>query len=214
MPVTLPAWPDPSTSEGAAFFAAARKFHALYRAAGNDRPFAFGMMTMAEAEASFDPNALGDFVDADGKRLAWSSHPVGTPTSFGAHQRKRDRVAAIRDGRKDSAGHVIVPGLGFDIAALALARANTIENEVRSVLWELAAFPRGYGADAIRSAKTAYGVAYNATVNFERAGTIKSGAAEKRASMAETWVALAGGVWPISRGPKPAGWESLTKGWD
>ena len=211
MPIQIPAWPDPATDEGAAFFAAARKFHSLYRAAGNDRPFAFGLMTMAEAESSFDPNALGDW-EINGVRTGWKAHradypPGAAPISFGAHQRKADRCNAIRDGRKG------VPGLGFDIAALALAGQNTIENEVRSVLWELAAFPMGYGSAAIRGAKTAYGVAYNATVMFEKAGTVADGAAEKRGAMAETWVMLASGIWPTSRGPRPAGWEALTQGW-
>ena len=32
-------------------------------------PFAFGVATMAEAESSFDPDALGDYVDAAGKRV-------------------------------------------------------------------------------------------------------------------------------------------------
>ncbi len=207
MSVTLPAWPSPAIASGAAFFAAARKFHALYRGAGFDNPFAFGMLTMAEAESSFDPNALGDFVDAEGRKLNWSAHPIGTPTSFGAHQRKSDRCAAIRDG---AAGK---PGLGFDIASLALAKMNTIENEVRACLWELTTFPKGYGGPAIEAAKTAYGAAYQATVTFEKAGTVASGAAEKRGQMAETWVALASGIWPRTRGHAPAGWEALTIGW-
>lgn len=208
MPISIPAWPDPATAEGAAFFAAARKAYALYRGAGFARPFAFGMMTMMEAESSFDPNALGDYVDAAGAKLPWSAHPTGTPTSFGAHQRKRDRCVAIRDG---GAGR---PGLGFDIEALAIAGRNTLENEVRAALWELATFPKGYGGEAIRGAKTAYGVAYQATVTFEKAGTVADGAATKRAIMAETWVSLAGGVWPRTRGPQPAGWEALTAGWE
>ena len=206
MPVTIPAWPDPSTKSGAAFFAAARKVYALYRGAGFERPFAFGMLTMAEAESSFDPNALGDFVDGSGKKIARSAHPIGTPTSFGAHQRKADRCVQIRDG---GAGK---PGLGFDIASLAGAKMNTLENEVRATLWELHTFP-SYGLGALLGAKTAYGVAYQATVSFEKAGTIASGAAEKRGNMAETWVALASGVWPRSRGPMPDGWEALTQEW-
>ncbi len=187
MPVTIPAWPHPATVAGKAFFAAARKFHALYRGAGFD--------------------ALGDFIDARGAKLSWSPRPTGTPTSFGAHQRKADRCIAIRDGAAGRAG------LGFDIASLALAKMNTIENEVRATLWELKSFPKGYGGPAIEAAKTAYGAAYQATVSFEKAGTVASGAAEKRAAMAETWVALAGGVWPRSRGPMPDGWEALTQGW-
>ncbi len=208
----LPAWPDPKTPEGAKFFGAARKFYALYLAAGFERPFAFGLMAMPEAEASFDCNALGDFVDDAGKPLPWSAHPtVGHPTSFGAHQRKIDRIEEIRDGKVID-GKVAVPGLGFDIAGLALAGANTIENEVRATLWELNAFP-SYGFAQILAAKTAYGVAYQATVSFERAGTVADGAAEKRARMAESWVALAGGVWPRSRGTAPDGWRGLTEGW-
>jgi hypothetical protein len=224
----LPAWPDPATDEGATFFASAKKLYALYRAAGEDRPFAFGMMTMAEAEASFDPNALGDYEDAAGNRKRIVD-PDGTvrdnpayhsltahALSYGAHQRKEDRCNAIRDGRPG------VPGLGFDIRALALAGANTLENEARSVLWELMAFPKGYNAAAIRGAKSAWGVAYNATISFEKAGTaidpktdlpIKDGAAEKRGAAAETWVMLASGGWPVSRGPAPDGWQALAEGW-
>ncbi len=204
--MNLPAWPDPASSDGAAFFVAARKFHALYRSAGAENPFAFGMMTQAEAESSFNCNALGDFVDASGTLLPWSAHPSGTPTSFGAHQRKRDRTNIIRSG------HGSFTGLGFDIAELALADENTVENEVRATLWELNAFPF-YGLAAITRASTAYGAAYQATVTFERAGTLKSGAAEKRGRMAETWVMLASGVWPKARGDAPKDWSELTKGW-
>ena len=210
--LALPAWPDPATSEGAAFFAAARKVFALYRTAGFDNPFAFGMLAQAEAESSFDPNALGDYVDLDGKPLAWSAHPTGTPTSFGAHQRKVARTTAIRDGRRDGAGRIVAPGLGFDIAYLAKTGLNTLENEIRATLWELNAFP-SFGFAAIRAAGTAYGAAYTATVTFERAGTIANGAAEKRGAMAETWVMLASGVWPVRRGPQPSGWTALTEGW-
>ena len=117
-----------------------------------------------------------------------------------------DRVKAIRDG---GAGK---PGLGFDIAELARAKANSIENDVRATLWELHTFP-SYGLGQIEAAGTGWGAAYAATVSFERAGTIASGAADKRAAMAETWVALAGGVWPKTRGPQPAGWRDLTTGW-
>lgn len=212
MPVTIPAWPDPSTDEGVSFFASARKFVALYRAAGFANPFAFGVMTMAEAESSFDVNACGDYVDASGAKLKWAKHPVGTPTSFGAHQRKHDRCVAVRDGRKDASGKIITPGLGFDIASLAVAGMNTIENEVRATLWELHTFP-SYGLSAIAAAKTAYGAAYNSTVTFERAGTVADGAAVKRAVMAETWISLAGGVWPKTRGAAPEGWQALTEGW-
>ena len=212
MPLTLPQWPDPHTSEGAAFFASARKFHALYRGAGFDNPFAFGMIAEAEAESSFDCNALGDYVDMNGARLPWSAHPTGTPTSFGAHQRKVARTNAVRDGRRDAAGKVVTPGLGFDIAELARAGRNTIENEVQATLWELHAYP-SYGLAAILAAKTAWGAAYNATVSFERAGAIAGGAAEKRAAMAETWVSLASGVWPRTRGPQPERWRELTAGW-
>jgi hypothetical protein len=212
MPITIPAWPDPAIAAGVAFFAAARKFYALYRSAGFERPFAFGMMTMAEAESSFDPNALGDYVDEHGKKLAWSAHPVGTPTSYGAHQRKLDRMTQIQDGQVVN-GKLIAPGLGYSIALLAIAGKNTIENEVRATLWELKTFPKAYGTAAIESAKTAYGVAYQATVTYERAGTLANGAAEKRGTMAETWVSLASGVWPRSRGSAPDGWEALTQGW-
>ena len=211
MPVTIPPWPDPSSREGQAFFAAARKFVALYKAAGFDHPFAFGMAAMPEAESSFDVNALGDYVDLDGKRLPWSAHPTGTPTSFGAHQRKADRANAVRDGKIVN-GRLVTPGLGFDIAHLARTGMNTVENEVRATLWELAAYP-SYGFAALTSARTAYGVAYQATVSFERAGTVADGAAVKRAIMAETWVSLAGGVWPKTRGPEPDGWQALTEGW-
>ena len=211
MAIALPAWPSPDTDEGKAYFAAAKKFVSLYKAAGFANPFAFGMATMADAESSFDVNALGDYVDLNGKRLPWSAHPTGTPTSFGAHQRKADRVAAIRDGKIVN-GKVIIPGLGFDIAHLARTGMNTIENEVRSVLWELNAY-QSYGFAAIKAAATAYGVAYQATVSFERAGTVADGAATKRALMAETFISLASGAWPASRGIRPDGWEALTTGW-
>jgi hypothetical protein len=211
MPVTIPAWPDPNTPEGGTFFANARKFVALYKAAGFGAPFAFGMAAMPEAEASFDVNALGDYVDLNGKKLPWSAHPHGTPTSFGAHQRKADRTNAICNGKIIN-GKIVTPGLGFDIANLAKTGMNTIENEVRATLWELNAYP-SYGFAALQAAKTAYGVAYQATVSFERAGTVADGAAVKRAIMAETFVTLASGIWPRTRGPEPSGWEALTKGW-
>ncbi len=134
MPIQLPAWPDPASAEGALFFPRAKKFKALYSSTGYANPFAFGMMTMAEAESSFNPNALGDYVDAEGKRLPQSGHPYGTPTSFGAHQRKMARVIEIRDGRRDDKSRVIIPGLGFDISANARMGKNTIENEVRATL--------------------------------------------------------------------------------
>lgn len=204
MTITLPPWPDPASAEGALYFQRARKFFSLYKAAGYGNPFAFGMMAMADAEASFDPNAIGDYVDAAGKRLAWSAHPIGTPTSFGAHQRKMARVVQIRDGANGK------PGLGFDIAALVKAKGNTIENEVRATLWELHTFP-SYGLAAVEAAGSAYGAAYNATVTFERAGA--EGAAERRGAEAESWVMLAAGVWPTTRGPSPKGWEDLAKGW-
>lgn len=210
MAISLPAWPAPATDEGATFFDRARKLFSLYKAAGYDNPFAFAMMTMAEAELSFDPNALGDYVDEAGTRLPWSEHPTGKPSSYGAYQRKMERVAAIRDGVK--IGDAVRVGLGVDIASLALSAANTLENEVRATLWELATFP-SYGFREITSFRTAWGAAHAATITFERAGTVANGAAEKRGSMAETWVMLASGIWPKSRGDQPDTRQQATKGW-
>ena len=214
MSVSIPLWPDPASLDGQTLFARARKLHALYRAAGHPNPFAFGMLGCAEGEnEDLDPNGMGDYVDDAGKRLAWSPHPVGTPTSFGLYQRKEARCIAIRDGRKDASGKITAPGLGFDIKALVLAGQNTLENEVRATLWELATFPLGYGAAAITAGRSAYGVALQATISFEKAGTVSSGEAERRGAMAETFVMIAAGIWPPSRGHKPAGWEALTEGW-
>ena len=214
MPVKIPSWSALDPADRATLFARAKKLYALYHGAGCTNPFAFGMLGVAEGEnEDLDPNGVGDFLDAAGKRLPWSEHPTGTPSSFGLHQRKEDRTIAIRDGRKDSTGRVVFEGLGFDIKALALAGTNTLENEVRATLWELKAFPLGYGAAAIFAAQMAYGAAYNATVTFERAGTVANGEATRRAIMAETWLEVSRGTWPLSRGPAPEGWEALASGW-
>lgn len=214
MPITIPIWPDPSSPDGQTLFTRARKLHALYRAAGHPNTFAFGMLGCAEGEnEDLDPNGMGDYLDASGRRQSWSAHPEGTPSSFGLYQRKEARCIAIRDGRNDVSGKVVAPGLGFDIKALALAGQNTIENEVRATLWELATFPLGYGAPAITAGRSAYGVALQATILFEKAGTVANGEAERRGTMAETWVLLAAGIWPTSRGQRPDGWEALTQGW-
>lgn len=214
MHITIPLWPDPASPDGQTLFARARKLHALYRAAGHPNPFAFGMLGCAEGEnEDLDPNGMGDYVDEAGKRLSWAPHPVGTPTSFGLYQRKEARTVAIRDGHKNADGKITAPGLGIDIKALVLSGQNTLENEVRATLWEFSTFPLGYGAAAITAQRSAYGVAMSATISFEKAGTVSNGEAERRGTMAETWVLIASGIWPPSRGPKPDGWEALSEGW-
>ena len=103
MPVKIPSWSALDPADRATLFARAKKLYALYHGAGCTNPFAFGMLGVAEGEnEDLDPNGVGDFLDAAGKRLPWSEHPTGTPSSFGLHQRKEDRTIAIRDGRTSS----------------------------------------------------------------------------------------------------------------
>jgi hypothetical protein len=103
----LPAWPDPASPEGAAFFGAAHAILAAWKAHGVANPFAFGMLAQAEAESSLDPNARGD-------------HVKGEPTAFGLYQRHKARLAAIRGAK------------GIDILSAVIAGKNTIQNEVEA----------------------------------------------------------------------------------
>jgi len=184
MTVDLPAWPDPSSADGKIFFDRAMTVFSWWRTLAQSRryphpnAFAIGLTVQAEAESSFDPNALGDYVDEAGRKLPWRPKPIGTPTSFGMHQRKRARTDAIRDGFGDK------HGLGFDIAALALAKQNTVDKDLAASLWELDTFP-AYGLAAISDQPTAHAAAAQACALFERAGA--TSAVSRRARMANRW---------------------------
>ena len=174
MTLALPAWPDASTSEGQTFFANATAIFKAWKAKGCGNPMALAMVAQAEAESSLDPNTMGDYVDAQGKRLAWSAHPTGTPTAFGLYQRHPSRLEAIK------------AALGIDIVAAVKAGRNTVENDVEAAWWELKVFPY-LGLAAIESQGTSYGAAIQACALFERAGA--ANAAQRRGAMAERWSA-------------------------
>lgn len=103
----LPQWPDPGSEEGLAFFQNAVAIFRAWRRRGYSNPAAIAMLTMAEAESSLDPKALGDKVK-------------GKPTAFGLYQWHGERIAAIRQG------------CGVDIAALP-----PIADQIAAAAWEL-----------------------------------------------------------------------------
>lgn len=177
----IPAWPDPTTPEGKTFFANAIEIFDLWKSYGKSNQFALGMLANAEAETSLNPNERGDYIDANGKPLPWSVHPVGTPTAFGLHQWHEGRVAIMK----------LPPpkGCGVDIMALP-----PIADQIRAANWELDTFT-AYGRSAITAASTAYGAAYQACVLFERAGA--ANAADRRGKMAERFA-----VWFSKQGTK------------
>ncbi len=172
--LAIPQWPTPNSAEGARFFAAALAIVKAWKAHGVSNPFAFGMLAQAEAETSLDPNARGDWLDVNGKPLPWSAHPVGTPTSFGLHQWKRDRLDDIRKGT------------GIDIYADVMAGKGDCVRQVAAASWELSG-PMSHAFAPIASQKTAFGAAMQACALFERAGALE--AAERRGQLAERWTA-------------------------
>jgi hypothetical protein len=181
MSINLPPWPDEASPEGRRFFASARALLASWKARGVGNPYALAMIAQGEAETILDPNATGDWVDADGKRLPWApAYPPGAkPTSFGLYQWKDDRLAAIRKGA------------GVDIKESVMLGQATLADAVDGAAWELA--PSGPFAEAgknIAAQMTAYMAAYEAAVLFERASA--ADAATRRANMAERWAAWFG----------------------
>lgn len=170
----LPPWPDAASPAGKIFFANAHALRDGWLAIPVSSDFAIGMVANEEAEASLDPNELGDYVDAEGHRLPWMPvYPDGAiPTSFGLHQRKRARCNAI------------LARFGYDIAADAIAGRNTLAHEIESAWWELQNFPV-FGLAAIQAATTPADAARAACVGFERASA--PFAAERRAAIAERW---------------------------
>src|SRR5271157_4636720 len=109
--LAIPAWPDPSTKEGAAFFANATAYVTALKAHLDSNAFALGMLANAEAESSLDPAAEGDHVGSGAGRVA---------TAFGLHQWHADRIAAIKAGS------------GIDIVTFP-----PVEIQAEAVWWEL-----------------------------------------------------------------------------
>ena len=169
MSLPIPAWPDPATLEGVTFFGRAREIVSAWKAHGVSDAFALGLLANAEAESSFDPNAVGD------------KHTGG---AYGLYQRHYDRIMAIRDGVKDARGEVVKPGRGFDLKALVLAGRNTLQHDVDAAWWEFNAFSF-YGLRAMQVQSTPYGAAAQCCATFERAGA--ANAADRRGLMAERW---------------------------
>ncbi len=169
---TLPAWPDETSAEGIRFFGNAHAIVAAFKAHGLGNAAALAMLTMAEAESSLDPNAMGDYVDAAGKRLPWSAHPTGTPGAFGLFQWHPARLNAVK------------AQTGVDIQAAVIAAKGDVQAQCEAAWWELT-HGAGYGLKAIESAQTAYGAAVQATALFEKAGMLN--AAQRRGAMAERW---------------------------
>src|SRR5271166_2307617 len=132
--MTLPitAWPDPSTSEGVTFFRNAGLIKSLLEAQSVARAIVVAALANGERESGLDPNAKGDYIDASGRVLPWSPHPVGTPTSFGLWQHQKLRLDIIK------------AKTGLDIEAAVTAGANTVENDVAAAMWEFKNNPR-YG---------------------------------------------------------------------
>jgi hypothetical protein len=152
--VSIPAWPDAASAAGVTFFGRAHTIASAWKAHGVSNAVALGFVANAEAESSFDPNAVGD---------------KGAGGAYGLYQRHYDRIIAIRDGVKDAHGKVVKPGLGFDLRALVIARANTMQNDVEAAWWELQSFSF-YGFAAIPAQGTAHGAAAQICATFERAG--------------------------------------------
>ncbi len=159
MTTPISAWPDPSTKEGEAFFASAQRIFGRWKFHGVSNPFAFAMLTMAEAESSLIPTAAGD-------------HLHGVPTAFGLYQWHAGRIAMIAKPKPF--------GAGIDIS-----KFPPVEDQVDAAWWELSTFPF-YGKAQIEGATTAAAAAWQATVTFERAGALD--AAVRRSKMAERWV--------------------------
>ncbi len=125
-------WPDASTPEGAAFFANAGLIKSLLEAQGVAEAIIIAALANGERESGLDPNAKGDWIDAAGKVLPWSPHPVGTPTSFGLWQHQKLRLDIIK------------AKTGIDIEAAVMAGTNTVQNDVTAAMWEFRNNPR-YG---------------------------------------------------------------------
>jgi hypothetical protein len=162
-PLPIPAWPDPSSPEGLRFFDGANSCLILWIAKGVSMPFALGMIAQAEAESSFDPNAMGDYPNHDHTKA---------PTAFGLYQLHSDRLAAIK------------AGTSVDIEALVRAKQCTFQHCIDAAWWEFTHM-HWAGMATIAAQKTAYGAAYQACALFERAGA--EGAAQRRGHMAERW---------------------------
>jgi hypothetical protein len=172
MMLPLPLWPDAETAEGAIFFANADACFAAWKAKGVSNAFALGMLANAEAETSLNPNAKGDYIDVNGERLPWSSHPKGTPTSFGLFQWKAARLKVIKDG------------CGIDLITAVMMGKATIQQSVDAAWFELNG-PMSKARIAMEQMRTASGSATEACALFELAGA--SGAGERRGSMATRW---------------------------
>ncbi len=162
--LTIPVWPEAGTPEGVTFFGNARMIAAAWKAHGVSNPFALAMLTMAEAESSLNPNAMGDHVD-------------GEATAFGMHQWHAARLAVIKTAT------------GIDVVADVKAGRGSIQTQVEAAWFELAKFAWA-GKTAIEAQTHARLAAVQATALFERAGAVD--AANRRGQMAERWAAWFG----------------------
>ena len=160
MTASIPAWPDPVSLTGQTFFTNAKAIFSAWKSKGLANPAALAMLAQAEAESSFDPNAMGD---PDAK---------GDATAYGLHQWHASRLAAIKAATE------------IDVMADARAGKGTIPSQVDAAWWELMNLP-WVGLKAIQSQSTAYGAACQACALFERVGA--ADAAQRRGAMAERW---------------------------
>ena len=162
--LSIPEWPAATSSEGLRFFGAAETCFAAWKAKGVSTAFALGMIAQAEAESSFDPNAMGDreTIRSGGK----------APTAYGLYQLHGDRMAAVK------------AGIGIDLEALARAKQCTIAQCIDAAWFEFNHM-HWTGMAQIAQQKSARNAAVEACILFERASA--DGAAERRGQMAERW---------------------------
>ena len=131
---------------------------------------ACGMVAQAQGESAFDPCAIGDHGNALGLWQLWPG-----------------RRATAKDGIRNHAGQIIMPGTGIDVDALVAAKDNSdaaVIAQCKVAWWELQHVEKR-ALRALKAATTPYSAGHDAEVYYERSKT--PGDPDKRGKFADEW---------------------------